>query len=81
LELVDGHTQPLIFRLAIGGRLGLGFQLCQSLLRCADPGLELISLHEALLIGVDQASDSTPGARDQSRGLLRRSSKLLARAA
>jgi hypothetical protein len=43
-----------------------------------NPGLELLSFQEAVLIRVDQASDPTADAPDQSREPLRRAHPLLA---
>jgi hypothetical protein len=68
-------------QLTIGGGLGFRFQFVQPLFRGADPGLELLSLKEAVLVCVDQSSDSTTNAPGQPRELLRRPSSLPANAA
>jgi hypothetical protein len=65
LQLVDRRSQLFLLILPVGDRLGLGFQFPESLFGGTDPGLKFLSLHEPVLVGVNQASDPASHAADQ----------------
>jgi hypothetical protein len=81
LQLVDCRLHVLRLRLPIRYGFGFEFQFRQPLFRCADARLELISLEKPFLVGIDQPCNPTPNGSDQTRELLRRSSRFFANAA